>query len=301
MKKNHFTQGGVEMLVLGTHIQVWQSGWSPEEVAFAAEKAAAIGYNFLEIPVRAPQTVDAGAIVKILESNNMFCTTSFVHGLDTDIASEDKAVSLAGEALMLEALAKARDLGSKRLVGGMHSALSKFDTARTTAGRSNAVRVLRRVAERAGEMDMMLCIEALNRYENNFMNTARQLLSLIDDVGADNISAHLDTFHMNIEESDPARAIRECGERLGYFHVAENYRGYLGTGSIDFQKIFRALHEISYKGPIALEVFSSAVSNPLHSGRLAVWREVWSDSADIARHSYEFLQNQAATTERIHH
>ena len=289
------------MPILGTHIQVWQGGWSPDEVAFAAEKAAAIGYQFLEIPVRAPQSVDAGAIARILEANKLFCTTSFVHGLDTDIASEDKAVAAAGEALMLEALVRARDLGSKRLVGGMHSALSKFDTARTEAGRRNAVSALRRVSQRAGEMDMVLCIEALNRYESNFMNTARQLLGLIEDIGAGNVYAHLDTFHMNIEESDPARAIRECGERLGYFHVAENYRGYLGSGSIDFQKIFRALHEISYDGPIALEVFSSAVSNPLHSGRLAVWREVWSDSNDIARHSYDFLQNQAATAQRRQH
>jgi len=289
------------MSTLGTHIQVWQGGWSPEEVRYAAEKAAAIGYKFLEIPVRAPGTVDSDSIVKILESNNMFCTTSFVHSLDSDIASDDKAVAAVGQALMLEALAKARDLGSRRLVGGMHSALSKFDTPRTLAGRRNAVNVLRNIAERARDMDMVLCIESLNRYENNFMNTARQLLDLIDDIGADNVYAHLDTFHMNIEESDPARAIRQCGERLGYLHVAENYRGYLGTGSIDFQKIFRALNDINYDGPIALEVFSSAVCNPLHSARLAVWREVWSDSTDIARHSYEFVQNQWATVKRIKH
>lgn len=289
------------MNALGTHIQVWKGGWSPDEVQYAVEASAAIGYKFLEIPVRAPETVESDSIVKILESTGMFCTTSFVHGLETDIASADKAVAAAGEALMLDALSRARDLGSKRLVGGMHSALSKFDTQRTRAGRQNAVDVLRRVAERAGEMNMVLCIEALNRYESNFMNTARQLLALIDEIGVDNVYAHLDTFHMNIEESDPARAIRECGRRLGYLHVAENYRGYLGTGSIDFRGIFRALNDIDYDGPICLEVFSSAVSNPLHSGRLAVWREVWSDSVDIARHSFDFVQNQCQTVDRINH
>jgi D-psicose/D-tagatose/L-ribulose 3-epimerase len=287
------------MNALGTHIQVWQGGWSPDEIRAAAEQAAEIGYQFLEIPVRAPETIEAGTIVKILESFGMFCTTSFVHGLDTDIASDDPAIAANGERLMLEALATARDLGSRRLVGGMHSALAKFDTQRTDGGRQNAVDVLRRVAERAQEMDMVLCIEALNRYESNFMNTAAQLLGLIGEIGADNVYAHLDTFHMNIEETDPARAIRACGDRLGYFHVAENYRGYLGTGSIDFQAIFRALSEIGYAHPISLEVFSSAVCNPLHSARLAVWREVWSDSGDIARHSYDFIRNQLDTTGRL--
>jgi len=291
----------ISMNVLGTHIQVWKGGWSPDEVRYAADKAAAIGYKFLEIPVRAPETVDSDSLVKILESNGMFCTTSFVHGLETDIASDDKAVAAAGEGLMMDALSTARDLGSKRLVGGMHSALSKFDTQRTRAGHQNAVDVLCKVAERARDMDMVLCLEPLNRYESNFMNTARQVLALIDDIGADNVYAHLDTFHMNIEEADPARAIRECGDRLGYLHVAENYRGYLGTGSIDFQGIFRALKDITYDGPIALEVFSSAVSNPLHSGRLAVWREVWSDSIDIASHSYDFVRNQCETVDRINH
>jgi D-psicose/D-tagatose/L-ribulose 3-epimerase len=181
----------------------------------------------------------------------------------------------------------------------MHSALAKFDTQRTEAGRRHAVEVLRKVAERAAEMDMVLCIEALNRYESNFMNTGGQVLDLIAEIGVDNVYVHLDTFHMNIEEADPAQTIRSCGERLGYVHVAENYRGYLGTGSIDFQSIFRALHEINYALPISLEVFSSAVSNPLHSARLAVWREVWSDSEDIARHAYEFIQSQRETTARL--
>jgi len=90
------------MIALGTHIQVWTGGWSPDEVRYAAEKAAAIGYKFLEIPVRAPDTIDADAIVKILESNDLFCTTSFVHGLDTDIASDDKSIVAKGESLMKE-------------------------------------------------------------------------------------------------------------------------------------------------------------------------------------------------------
>lgn len=283
---------------LGTHFQVWAGGWSPEEIGPAADKAAALGYDFLELPVRAPATVKAEAIARILERAGLFCTASFVHAPETDIASEDAEVVAKGEALMMDALAVARDLGSKRLVGGFHSSLKKHDTARSEAGRRNAARVLARIAARARELGLALCVEALNRYESNFINTAAQALDLIDAVGADNMFAHLDTFHMNIEEATPAGAVHACGARLGYLHVAENFRGYLGTGSIDFRSIFDALADIGYDGPIALEVFSSAVVNPEHSARLAIWREVWSDSEDMARHALAFVRSGLETARR---
>ena len=283
---------------LGTHVQVWEGGWTPEAVRRAAAGAAAAGYAFLELPVRAPQTVDADAIARILADAGLTCTASFIHTPATDIAGDDTDVAAKGEALMIEALAKARDLGSSRLVGAWHSSLAKHDRPRGAAGRQRAIDILARVAGRARDMGLVMCCEALNRYESNFVNTAAQALALIEAIGADNLTVHLDTFHMNIEEADPAAAIRACGRRLGYLHVAENDRGYLGTGSIDFGAIFRALADIGYGGPIALEVFSSAVVNAEHSARLAIWRQTWSDSADMAGHAHAFLTSQMETAAR---
>jgi D-psicose/D-tagatose/L-ribulose 3-epimerase len=283
---------------LGTHVQVWEGSWTPEAVRRAAAGAAAAGYAFLELPVRAPHTVDAEAIARILDAAGLTCTASFIHTPATDIAGDDADIAATGEALMIEALAKARDLGATRVVGAWHSSLAKHDRPRTPTGRQRAVDILSRVASRARDMGLVMCCEAINRYESNFINTAAQALALIDAIGADNLFVHLDTFHMNIEEADAAAAIRACGRRLGYLHVAENDRGYLGTGSIDFAAIFRALADVGYDGPIALEVFSAAVVEPDHSARLAIWRETWSDSADMARHAHAFLNSQLETAAR---
>lgn len=283
---------------LGTHIQVWEGGWDPEAVRRAAAAAAETGYDFLEIPVRAPETVDADAIARILAAAGITCTASFIHTPATDIAGEDVEAAARGEALMGEALATARDLGATRLVGAWHSSLAKHDRPRGETGRQRAVDILARVAARAKDMGLVMCCEALNRYESNFVNTAEQALGLIEAIGADNLFVHLDTFHMNIEEAGPAAAVRRSGPRLGYLHLAENHRGYLGTGSIDFRALFRALAETGYAGPIALEVFSSAVVEPAHSARLAIWRELWSDSADMARHARAFVLNEMETAER---
>lgn len=39
-------------------------------------------------------------------------------------------------------------------------------------------------------------------------------------------------------------------------------RGYLGSGSVDFEGLFRGLAEIGYQGPLTFESFSSAVVSP---------------------------------------
>ena len=41
---------------------------------------------------------------------------------------------------------------------------------------------------------------------------------------------------MNIEEANPAAAIRLAGDKIGYFHIGESNRGYLGDGVIDFDR-----------------------------------------------------------------
>ena len=111
-------------------------------------------------------------------------------------------------------------------------------------------------------MGVTLGLEICNRYETNVVNTARDCLRLADDIGADNVVIHLDTYHMNIEENDFVTPVRDCGDRLGYVHIGENHRGYLGSGHIDFAAFFGALAEIDYRGPLTFESFSSAVVAP---------------------------------------
>ena len=115
---------------------------------------------------------------------------------------------------------------------------------------------------------------------------------LADDIGADNVLIHLDTYHMNIEEDDLVRPVREVGDRLGYVHIGENHRGYLGSGHIDFTGFFHALADIGYPGPITFESFSSAVVAPGLSNDLAIWRNLWTDGGAIALHARQFAESQ---------
>ena len=59
-----------------------------------------------------------------------------------------------------------------------------------------------------------------------------------------------------------------------YVHIGESHRGYLGTGSVDFGALFRALAAADYEGPLTFESFSSAVVSPSLSNTLCVWRNL---------------------------
>ena len=70
------------------------------------------------------------------------------------------------------------------------------------------VKHLKDIAKHAEKKKVMIALEPLNRFETDFINTADQALKMIKDVGSPNLKIHLDTFHMNIEEKNQAKAIR---------------------------------------------------------------------------------------------
>jgi len=284
---------------IGVHALVWVGGWSEAESERAIAATAACGYDLIEVPLLDPRTVDPEVTARQLESHGIGATASLGLSFDTDISSTDPEAVARGEALLNDALSVARDMGANYLGGVLFSALNKFPAPATTEGRRNSMEVLARLAEKAKASGITLGLEAVNRYESNLINTGAQAMEFIKESGADNIKVHLDSYHMNIEEGDLAAAIKSCGDMLGYFHVGESHRGYLGTGTIDFQAIFRNLADIGYEGTITFESFSSAVVDPKLSTALAVWRNLWSDGEDLATHARKFMEAELyAATKR---
>ena len=191
------------------------------------------------------------------------------------------------------------DLGGRYLVGVLYSVLKKYPGPATARGRADSQDVLRRLAERAAGLGVTIALEVVNRYETNLFNTCSGALAYLDELGDPRIKVHLDTYHMNIEESDLFSPVLDAGDRLGYVHIGESHRGYLGTGTVDFDSFFRALHRIGYAGPITFESFSTAVVNEQLSRSLAVWRNLWDDSADLGAHANAYIRGKLRANETL--
>ena len=284
---------------VGVHALVWAAGWSPDEAAYAAASTAAAGYDLLEIPLLDPSRVDGAATAALLAEHGLQAACSLGLSWDTDISSTDRTVVAAGERLLGQALEVTAELGSRYLCGVIYSAMGKYLHGPTAAGTANSAAVLRGLAQRAAEHGIVIGLEAVNRYETNLVNTVADALRLIEAIGEDNVYVHLDVYHANIEEGDLTRPVVLAGDRLGYVHVGESHRGYLGSGTIAFPTFFRALVAAGYQGPIAFESFSSAVVSPEFAAALGVWRNLWDDSADLARHARTFIANQLAAAHRL--
>lgn len=274
---------------LGVHALVWTGGWSEAQSRLAIEASKATGYDYIEIALLDPDSVDAALTKRLLADSDLEAHCSLGLSLDADISSDDPDVAARGEALLRKALVCAEGFGARYMVGVIYSALAKYMRPSTPRGRENCVAALRRLARSAAESGITLGLEVVNRYETNVINTAREALVLLEEIGEPNVGIHLDTYHMNIEEDDMASPVRLCGDKLVYVHIGESHRGYLGSGSVDFAPFFRALRDEKYAGPIAFESFSSAIVSPTLSNTLGVWRNLWTDGHDLASRAHEFI------------
>lgn len=282
------------MNAIGVHAAVWAGGWSAAESRDAITRSKATGYDFIELMLFNPAAIDLALTRSLLIESELGVTSSLGLGWENDLSSEDDAVVARGEALLGDVIAANATLGSRYVVGVIYSALGKYTRPATPRGRANCVAALARLARRAADAGITLGLEVVNRYETNLFNTAAEALALVTEIDAPNVGVHLDTYHMNIEEDDFEEPVRVCGDKLVYVHIGESHRGYLGSGNVDFTQFFAALAEYKYRGPIAFESFSSAVVSPELSNTLGVWRNLWTDSHDLAQHANAYMRERLA-------
>jgi D-psicose/D-tagatose/L-ribulose 3-epimerase len=274
---------------LGVHALVWAGDLSAASTRHVIGQTKAAGYDLVELSLHGPKVMDLGLTRELLQEHGLGLGCSRGLTFAADVSSEDAACVARGVALLQEGIDITAALGGRYFGGILYGAMAKYPGPLTAAGRRNAAESLKRMADVAAKKDVTLGLEVVNRYESNQLNTAEQALEMLDRIDTPNVVVHLDTYHMNIEETDFMTPVLACGKRLGYVHIGESHRGYLGTGTIDFATFFKALNTIDYQGVITFESFSSTVVNEELSNALAIWRNLWGDGMDLARHARQFM------------
>jgi D-psicose/D-tagatose/L-ribulose 3-epimerase len=283
---------------LGIHSFVWTGGQTQDGLEMALERSAACGYRTIEFAYLRPEKFDLDRLARRAQSLDIEIGVTMGLPRDADISSVDEAVVRRGEELLANAVKAVRDIGGNKLGGILYSAHTKYNSLPTEQGWKNSVTAIAKTADVAKNAGVDLVLEIVNRFETNLLNTTAQGLKFIEETGSDHVLLHLDTFHMNIEEANPAAAIRLAGDKLGYFHIGESNRGHLGDGVIDFDLIFDALLDIDYQRDIVFESFSSAVVDEGLSLACAIWRDTWTDNQRLAEHAKQFIELKYAEAQR---
>ncbi|MDX8498548.1 sugar phosphate isomerase/epimerase [Mesorhizobium sp. VK4C] len=274
---------------IGIHSFVWSASSAQADLERTLANTKEAGFDLIEFSYLDPANVDIGKLAGRIADLGLGVAISIGLPGDGDISSADKAVAARGIDILNRTIALTRDLGGQK-VGGILSTSHGLQTEAPTRDQWNrSAATLARIAETAKAAGVTLNLEIVNRFESNLLNTAAQGLAFIEDTGSDNILLHLDTFHMNIEEADVGLAIRHAARKIGYVHIGESHRGFLGTGSIDFAAIFDALTAIGYSDDLSFESFSSEIVDENLSRKTAIWRNLWTDNMELARHARRFI------------
>lgn len=154
---------------------------------------------------------------------------------------------------------------------------------------------VQRIAERASQAGLRLALEVLNRYEAHLLNTARETMSFVEEVGADNVGVLLDCYHMNIEEEDLPTAVSTAGKRLYLFHAADSNRQAVGRGHTDWPRVLRALRDTHYAGDVILECTAPG-PDPFTPVKADGWRETVWQFVEESLHYLELLESQLEVT-----
>ena len=277
-------------LKFGGHALVWAGDWSEASARKAAASAKKAGYDYIEMLMIEPDKIDVAMTKAVLSEYGLFATASLGLSPETDVTSTNPSIVKKGDELLRKVVDKLHAIGSTELCGVIYCSLGKYPGPASAENRANSIAAVARLADYAADKGININLEVVNRYETNIMNTGKEGLKFLEAVNRPNAYLHLDTYHMNIEEDGMSQAVLDAGDALGYVHIGESHRGYLGSGNVDFDTFFSALKKINYSGPITFESFSSVVVDPALSNALCIWRNLWEDSDDLAAHALKYMK-----------
>ena len=269
----------------GTSYLSFVPSWSPERGAYAIRKTAEYGFDLLEICLPPSLAFDTKTVKKQLQKAGLESRLTLNIPANCHLpVYPERALRLIKDALDIVAEMEGDFLG-----GVLHSAIGRFTGEPLSANEREVVKqVFYELAAYAAERQITIAPEPINRYESYVFTCADEVLELIDSIRARNIGVHLDTFHMNIEESNFYDPVIRCGDRLKHIHITESDRGMTGEGNVHWNDFFKALGEINYQGPLVLENFSSEIKELV--GPTSLWRPSKYGSKDLAIGSLAFMK-----------
>jgi len=241
------------------------------------------GFDTVEIPIEDPSHIDPAKVKAAADKAGLAIgSVCACMGPGRDFRGSE-ADQKTGMEYCKAIIDQAAALGCPRIIGPVYSVVGLIGAHEDDEKKLQfdlVVKNLKPLAAYAAGKGVEICIEPLNRFETDFLNTVDQGLKLVKAVGAKNVKLHLDTFHMNIEEKNQPEAIRRAGKLLGHFHACGTDRGVPGNDSLQWKPIVQALKDVGYDQDIVIESFTTDVK--VIARAAAIWRKIEPRRDDIA-------------------
>lgn len=215
------------------------------------------GYQGVELHIRDSREIDRKELEKQLGKNRLILTsigTGAAYGAwHWNIGSHDRELRRKAIECLEEHMITAAPHHALIIIGSMQG---RFRDALSEEEFINNVEESLYLLDRlAVQYEVSLGYEIMNHYESDFLYRIEDGVRFLEEHSYKRVGLHIDTVHMNIDESDLGNAIRRAGSWIRHVHLADNDRYYPGHGHMDFREILQGLKDIGYDGALALETF----------------------------------------------
>ena len=231
----------------------------------ACEKAAALGFDAIEIFAPSPDAVDPEELKALLKKHNLKVAAvgtgagMVKHGLCLTDPNPEKREAAKG--FIRSMIDFGGPYGAPAIIGSMQGKWGG------NLNLEDALALLREALNELGpyaaKHSVALIYEPLNRYETNLIKTVADGVAFMKTLSTDNVKLLADLFHMNIEEANLADALRAGEGYIGHVHFVDSNRQATGLGHMDYAPIAAALKETNYDG------YASAESLPIPDSETA--------------------------------
>lgn len=240
-------------------------GWDvledPQTVLKAAKEA---GYDGVDLPGN-PERVNVGSLRKVVDELDLtvpevsggWAWAGYEPGKEKYLCGPDQAALLRGVDASKQVIDLAVELGA-----WLFPALAiqppifevPFSKLPIKVMRDTFLESLQQICAYAGERGITVVVEPLSRYESfpGVATKVSEVVSLIEDLGAQNLGVQPDVYHMNLSEVSIPEAVRLGGKHIRHMHMNESNHYSLGTGHGEQHAIIRALKDVGYSGYLSI-------------------------------------------------
>ena len=270
------------------NVLAWSADVSVELIPII-DRLKEIGYDGVEFYVGSEDKEAYQKVGAHCSNIDMEVTTVFTLGKDENIIDPKKEVRLNGLDKIKWAIDRTVDMGANLMCGPFHSAFATFaEHAPEEQEFDWSAEMLHKAGEYAAQADVILAVEALNRFECYLCNTMTQLNHLLTKANHPNVKGMFDTHHANIEEKKIGEAIQTISPKLAHVHISENDRGTPGAGHVPWDETFSTLADLNYDGWFTIEGFTR--NDPGFANAINVWRD-FAQPWDMAENGYLHIKS----------
>ena len=251
-----------------------------DDLAAGCQKAAALGFDAIEVFPRSPRELDVRQLQDLLAQHRLKLAAMgtgagwVAHRLSlTDPELEKRRQACDFVAAIIDL---AGGLGAPAIIGSMQGRWEGSVTREQAL--AWLAEALEELAPRAAHRGLPLLFEPLNRYETNVLTRLEDSMVFLKKLRAQNVKLLCDLFHMNIEEASIADALRLAGSRLGHVHFADSNRRAIGFGHTDTAPVVQALRDIGYAGYVSGEILPLPDSDTAAGQTIASYRKWFAPS-----------------------